>query len=1006
MILEGAGAGPDTILDGVRGNLATDLAGVGDNPVIIPEWGSDGSVSSLDVVSTDSDTLLETGSKGDDSSTELVTDGFDSNVEWELNVSAMNLEGELDASPMNLEGGLDAPPMNLDGEPGVVITVLEEELAGIITVVEDENDVPGTLLKGMPHGSPDSPEGAPVIPATVIDRRPAGPAAAAEGRPVGGGPATVMERRPGGPATVMEGRPAGPATVIDQRAAVLATAVEGRAVGPDTVVEGRPIGPDTVLEGETGSPSATAEGAQAVPGQGTEGWGGCLASAARQSSSHSSQSGQLSCFRGMKAELLPASGAEADIYLLKGSGGENRILKLYRYGVTPRPEALERFKEISARHSRHVVRVFDTGFDKGLGRWFELLEYARYGSLSSLLGSGKADRIAFEDIVSELCEAIAVLHRSDLVHRDIKPANVLVRDISPADLVLSDFGISSVMHDASIRATCRSFTPEYAPPEMDFASKAGDWWSLGMTLYECLTGTNPFRGLDAQAVIVTIVTRPVSIPEDLDPRRRLLLKGLLTRDMERRWREGEVRRWLAGESPQVAYEGEYAAGGASGLRPFLFMGREYRTLPELAAAMARDAESWRQGAIYLGRGFLDRALEERNQFDEVVRVESLSCNDSNEYVFRFVHAFLDVKVPIYRGFALTGANILAALLSTSPPGMPEDDFVSRTLNDGWLSMTAFLLERNIAIDDLFLNVVLCERARQSRNPREAHARLSRVLLCTLKPGEFFWGDLDLGDSERTLPLEGPPFEGLHMRSVLCRVPGAFLRAYELDGGLLDMAEFNRLRGGEFVLPPDIRRLLSSVATYREGVRELVGRIQMNMMLPRSAVPGGSGPGGEAVYEGTQEAYDDEVEGVIFGRDPRSKEIVRSAARRLAEYEGIRPGDNRIPRLRRFAEALLGERVPFREEDVRYCSRIAAALDQKSRRFGSVKGRFPVSPFVWCAFIGLSLADIGAIAKDAQGYAVAGAVKLLVMLSLYAVFSRRRLQGTIRSFYNYLSRRST
>ncbi|MDR2456807.1 MAG: protein kinase, partial [Deltaproteobacteria bacterium] len=182
--------------------------------------------------------------------------------------------------------------------------------------------------------------------------------------------------------------------------------------------------------------------------------------------------GALTSFKGYPARKLPAAGAEADIYILDTPDGK-QILKLYRYGLSPKEEVLQKLTAISKIHARHVVRLFESGYDYRTQCWYEQMEYAEHGSLAGWLASSEPPRPILEEVVGEICEAIDALQSSDMVHRDIKPSNILIRNKSPLDLVLSDFGITSVMHDSSIRATSRNFTPEYAPPEMDVASKAG-----------------------------------------------------------------------------------------------------------------------------------------------------------------------------------------------------------------------------------------------------------------------------------------------------------------------------------------------------------------------------------------------------------------------------------------------------------------------------------------------------------------------------------------------------
>jgi len=152
----------------------------------------------------------------------------------------------------------------------------------------------------------------------------------------------------------------------------------------------------------------------------------------------------LKIFRNCKiVEELPAKGGECDAYIVEESG-KRMFLKLYRKGITPKIEVLERLKKISFELKEHVVTIFEVGKDEETGRYFELMEYIQYGSLKDNLEKvkGKVDIV-----VKEIAEAIKALHERGIVHRDLKPSNVLIRDLESLDLVLIDFGISSAMSE-------------------------------------------------------------------------------------------------------------------------------------------------------------------------------------------------------------------------------------------------------------------------------------------------------------------------------------------------------------------------------------------------------------------------------------------------------------------------------------------------------------------------------------------------------------------------------
>jgi serine/threonine protein kinase len=243
-------------------------------------------------------------------------------------------------------------------------------------------------------------------------------------------------------------------------------------------------------------------------------------------------------------------------------------------------------------------------------------------------------------LVSNLAEAIHCLHRNEIIHCDIKPANVLVRSLDPPDLILTDFGISSLLaSDMSNKMTSLKGTPMYWAPE-SFSRTIGrpcDWWGLGMIVLELLAGEHPFEGLTDSQIIHKLTIGNVEIPNSLDSRWELLLKGLLTKDDGRRWGYGEVVRWLAGEHDIPEYYGEgQAPSSVDKNKPFRFEGKDYFTAKELARAFAADETPWLAASEYLR--YLRQWLESNMMFDEATAFGNKAAGKSPEKaLFRFVH---------------------------------------------------------------------------------------------------------------------------------------------------------------------------------------------------------------------------------------------------------------------------------------------------------------------------------------------------------------------------------
>jgi serine/threonine protein kinase len=220
-----------------------------------------------------------------------------------------------------------------------------------------------------------------------------------------------------------------------------------------------------------------------------------------------------------------------------GKGGMATVYKAYqpsmdRYvAIKVLPSQLAESREFATRFLQearfiarlehpHILPVFDYGESEGVA--YFVMRYLEAGTLKDRMEAGRPlPTHEIDKIFTQLTDALSYAHSHGIVHRDLKPANALID--SYGNIFLTDFGIAKLLESASPRLTQTDAimgTPAYISPEQAQSQpvdQRSDIYSLGIILYEMVTGGVPFVADTPLAVIIKHISDPLPLPSHVKP---------------------------------------------------------------------------------------------------------------------------------------------------------------------------------------------------------------------------------------------------------------------------------------------------------------------------------------------------------------------------------------------------------------------------------------------------------------------------------------------------------
>ena len=276
---------------------------------------------------------------------------------------------------------------------------------------------------------------------------------------------------------------------------------------------------------------------------------------------------------------LLGRGGMADVYLARDQVLDRDVaIKVLRHEYASNEQFVERFKRearsAASLTNPNIVGIYDRG-DTGDGTYYIVMEYVAGTTLEDRIrDQGSLSSAASATVALRVAQALQVAHRRGIIHRDVKPQNILLGELG--EVKVTDFGIARAASLAALTLEGSVMgTPHYISPEQaqgEEARSQSDLYSLGVVLYEMLTGELPFKADTPVGAVMQHIHGQARPPREVNPQipERLndITMRLLAKDPASRYSDAaelieDLRRVKRRDVPTVAV-GEQGGPGGSG----------------------------------------------------------------------------------------------------------------------------------------------------------------------------------------------------------------------------------------------------------------------------------------------------------------------------------------------------------------------------------------------------------------------------------------------------------